>query len=71
MKPQRGRGGATVELHALECGGAYGVPFVCVCDDEAKVRAHDWQADDDVLSCDWCGVRSYSKEAEKPCPNDV
>ena len=29
--------------------------------------SHDWQKDDDVISCDLCGVRTYNTAAADPC----
>lgn len=29
--------------------------------------SHDWHADDDVMACDRCGLRTYNAKAKDPC----
>ncbi len=38
-------------------------------EDETQQRhfSHDFHPDDDVIACDWCGCRSYNREATRPC----
>ena len=32
---------------------------------------HRWMPEDDVLCCDYCGVRTYHRDARLPCPSHI